>query len=382
VVQAAIAAIQSLGSAQALALAAQAARAPSPTVRRAAMRILAYFGDASALEPLLQGLQDADPRVREAALQGLPYLEDRRALEALLEAAREDEPRTRAAAMRALGHAGGDARVQAFLLRGLGDAEPWVRYYACQSLGRLAYEPAAARVAQLLEDSAGQVRVAAVEALSHLRGEQAHRALQQAAQAEEPDVQRAALIGLGIRGQPEDLPLLLSAVGSPDIATRLVALSAMAGLPSPTVMQTLGQAAADPDEQVSTAAIGFLASRPEQQATDILVGLLTLPAARQRALPALAVPSPGRVAGLLAALQTADDELAPLLTAALARLQRKEACEALLQVLGRGNPSARMAAASTLSALGTSWALAALTEAARSDPDPRVRQVCALLLAQ
>jgi HEAT repeat protein len=382
VCHAAVGAIQALGSAEARTLALATARSPSATVRRSALRILAFFGDAAALDCFLEALRDPDPRVRDAALQGLPYLEDKRAQEALFEAIKDGSPRTRGTAMRALGHCAGEPRVPAFLLRGLGDPDAWVRYYACQSLGKIGYEAAAPRIAALLAEETGQVRVAAVEALSHLRSDEAHAALRRAAELDDRDVRRAALIGLGVMAYPGDLPLLLGAMTADDSVTRLVAISAMANFASPAVIDALARAAGDRDEQVRTAAIGFLAARPEQEATEILVHLLVSPASRERAANGLLVPSHGRAAGLLAALETADDELAPLLTSTLAKLRQPDATSALLQSIQLANVAARKAAASTLAAVGTPPAIAALKQAAASDPDPGVRQICALVLAR
>jgi HEAT repeat protein len=385
VVHAAIGAIQALGSAEARQLAMKAVASPSPAVRRSALRILAYFGDPEALEPFLGALRDPDPRVRDVALQGLPYIEDKRALEALFEAAKDGSPqmaKTRGAAMRALGQCAGEPRVPAFLLRGLADPDPWVRYYACQSLGKIGYEAAASRIAELLGEEAGQVRVAAVEALSHLGSEEAHAALRRAAESDDLDVRRAALLGLGVMAHPGDESFLLAALATGDSATRLVALSALAHFDSPSVLHALARAAADADEQVGTAAIGFLATRAEQEATDVLVHLLGSSGARDRALAGLLVPAQGRIPGLLAALETADDELAPVLTSVLAKLPYADAASALLQVLSLANVAARKAAASALAALASPEAAAALRRAADTDPDPGVRQICGLLLAQ
>lgn len=382
VVHAAIGAIQGLGSAEARALAMNAAASSSAAVRRSALRILAYFGDPEALEPFLGALRDPDPRVRDVALQGLPYIEDKRALEALFDAARDSSPKIRGAAMRALGQCAGEPRVPAFLLRGLADPDPWVRYYACQALGKIGYAAAAPRIAELLAEEAGQVRVAAVEALSHLASEEAHAALRQATESDDLDVRRAALLGLGVMAHPGDESFLLAALSTGDSATRLVALSALANFDSLSVLQALAWAATDDDEQVGTAAIGFLAGRAEQEATDILVHLIGSPTARERTLAALLVPAQGRIPGLLAALETADDELAPVLTSALAKLRYADAASALLQVLQLANVAARKVAASALAALGSPEATAALRRAADADPDAGVRQICALLLAQ
>lgn len=389
--QAALAAIQSLGSAEVERRALAAARSEAPRVRRAALRILAYFGYGSALETFLTALRDEDPRARDAALQGLSFLEDPRALEALLEAARSESAALRAGAVRVLGNETSVIRASGALLRALRDPEPWVRYHACQSLGRLRFTPAVQAVVPLLADPAGQVRVAAVEALSHFQSEDASRALREAARSEDADVQRAALVGLGLGRREEDLEGLLQAAGAVDPATRLVAVSALSSFLAPPVLPALLRAARDPDENVRTAAVSFLSARPGAQATRALVDLLLDVRPREEALAALSVGTEGRVEGLLAALETADDELAPLLTASLARLIGSEpgategpaadASAALLQALESPNVPARKAAASTLGALGSRAALEALRRHADLDPDPELRRICALLIA-
>lgn len=383
VVHSATSALQALGSREGRQLAADAALSDSPVVRRAALRILAYFGDRASLDPLLTALNDSDARVREAALQGLPYVEDKRAFEALFEAAKSADARTRAVAMRALGHVPNDPeRACSLLMLGIGDADAWVRYYACQSLGRLAYAPAATQVAKLLEDPAGQVRVAAIEALSHLHSEDAHAALRQAAASDDADVKRAALVGLGIARRDEDLPLLLGAVNDSDTATRLIALSAIAGFRSSVVLGALSSAASDSDEQVRSAAIGFLASRAEPEATEVLIELLASDAAQERAKAALLIRSEGRISGLLSALGSANHELAPIIISILARIDRPEARAALSCALELNNVAARKAAASALAARRTPEALVALRQAAQNDPDQEVRHICALLLSE
>jgi HEAT repeat protein len=271
--------------------------------------------------------------------------------------------------------------VQAALLRGLADPDPWVRYYACQSLGRLGCETAAARLSELVFDGAGQVRVAAVEALSHLSSPAAHQALRSVAHSDEEDIRRAALIGLGIAGRAEDLPVLLAATSCGDLATRLVALSALSAFDAPCVLAALAAAAFDAAEPVSAAAINVLGGRAEHEATEILVSLLTRPATRERALEALTVPAAGRIPGVLASLATASDELAPLLTSALARMRSAEALEALFETMQLANPAARRAAAYTLAAQGSTRAVHILRETATSDSDDSVRQISALLIS-
>ena len=241
-------------------------------------------------------------------------------------------------------------------------------------------------VVALMDDEAGQVRVAAVEALAHLRTDKALAALRRAAASPDADLQRAALLGLGTQRQAQSLPALLAALESKDAATRLVGVSALAAFapPGPTgaeVLPALARAAHDPDESVRTAAMGFLAARQEPAATALLVGLLAQPAARAAALAALAQPVPGRIAGLQAGLESADDELAPLVVAALARMGRADATAALVDALTGPNAHSRRAAAGALAQLGPG-AHSELARAAAEDPDPEVRRLCAEALGR
>ncbi|HXJ18789.1 MAG TPA: HEAT repeat domain-containing protein [Polyangia bacterium] len=379
---AAIGAIQSLGSRETERLAIAAATSPNPVVRRAALRILSYFGSASVLTQLLQSLEDDDDRVRESAIQGLALMEDPRALESLLAVAKAPSPRSRAAAMRSLGKSSGDLRVTSYLLKGLTDPDAWVRYYACQALGKLAFEPAATPLTRLLSDPAGQVRVAAVEALSCLSSEVASQALEDAMLDPDRDIQRAAIIGIGIARRSAALPLVLDATRSPDPATRLVALSAVGAFRSADLLPTLARAAADPDERVRTAALGFLAATPGVPATKALIDLLPTAIRMDEVVNALSLHVEGRIPALAAALARADDERAAAITSALSRLRRSDADAALLAALQLPNVAARKAAATALAGVPGAEAKAALRAAMNTDPEPEVRQICALLLAR
>ena len=380
--QAALGAIQALGSTVTERLALDAWKTGRFPVRRAALRILGYFGYPSALEPFLEALNEADPRLRDAAMQGLALLEDPRAFEALLKASASPEEKTRAAALRALGQAPLDDRATALLLRSLKDPDAWVRYYASQSLGRLQIEAAAGPIAELLGDEAGHVRASAVEALSHLQSDVAAKALRTAADSPEPDVRRAALVGLGLSRRLDGLPRLLAAAREADPSTRLVALSSLAGFDGAEVTAALGDACNDLDEGVRTAARGFLASQRGPEATRRLVALLADPALRPLVQPALSLPIEGRIEGLLLALQEADDERAPDLASALARMQLADGELALIEAMRSPNPAARKAAAGSLSVIGSRASLGVLQRASTDDADAEVRRVCALLLAQ
>jgi HEAT repeat protein len=379
VAQAAIAAVQSLGSKDARVHALAGARSANAAIRRAALRILSYFGYPEGLAALLDAIVDDDERIREAAAAGLALLEDPRAMTALMAASRHPSAATRAATMRSLGNAASTPEIVSALRRGLDDPEAWVRYYACQSLGKLLETAAADRIETMLGDPEGQVRVAAVEAIARLGGDRALSALDHASLASDPDVRRAALTGLGRIRRPGALALLLRAVESDDPATRLAAVSAIAETTGPAAVSALVRAGADADERVRAAAIGLLATRPGAQATRWLVDRLAADAGRERerALSALAHDVDGRIEGILSALETADATTSACLVEALLRMRRPNGNAATEAALQLDNVHARRAAAAALVGIGTAAVRDALAQAASLDPDPEVRRICA-----
>jgi HEAT repeat protein len=383
VVQAATSAIVSLGYEGAPALAVAAAASPTAGVRRAAVRILSLLGTAAALPVLEAATRDVDARVREAAIMGLATVEQPEAIALLVRLAQDSSAQTQAIALRALGQAGKtDPEVIERIAAALGAPDPWVRYYACQASGKLRLEPHVAQLAARVNDSAGQVRVAAIEALSHLPGDRAFAVLLDAAASDELDLQRAALIGLGLSGRRDGIHVLLAHADSSDAATRLITLSALANVDGPETNASLVAALRDPDESVRMSALGFVATRRGAEATQTLAAFLVDPALGDQVRAALSVPHEHRVAGLSSALHGADDELALLITSLLARLNQPEATAALFEALTLPNGAARRAAATTLGAIGTREAMAALQRLSNEDHDPDMRRICSLLLAQ
>ncbi len=373
---AASAAIQSLGSLESKRLSLEQARSPDPRTRRAAIRIISYFGYPEGLDVLVAAIGEEDEKIREAAIYGIALIDDPKATAALLAHIGHPVARTRAAVMRALGQTEAAPEVVAALRAGLRDSDAWVRYYACQALGRLAVDAATPEIIAALHDESGQVRVAAVESLAHLRDLAAHEALAKAARSADPDMRRAALLGLGIAKRGEAIPVLREAASAPEAATRLVAIGALAELDSPEVVPTLAHATGDPDEGVRNAAIGYLSTRPSADATHALLRNLSRPEVRDRVLAALSVAADERIDVVLAMLETADADTAPNLVAALARMRRPSSQAAIGTALNMDNVHARRAAAAALGALGTQEAKDALARSAM-DPDPDVRRIAA-----
>ncbi len=377
VAQAAQAAIQSLGGASVLPLSLAAARSPDARVRRAGIRIVSYFGFAEALSVVLDAMNDTDARIRDAAIYGLPFIDDPRALDALVAACADAMPRTRAAALRALGQTGSTPRIVATLRAALTDDDPWARYYACQSAGKLGAVELTSDLIPRVVDDAGQVRVSAVEALARIGGEGAFEALCNAAKSTDDDLRRAALLGLGSTKRLESLPILRAALGDESTATRLIALGALEALDVPERAAAIAHATSDADENVRTAAYAALGTLPGRDVARALVARLDDANDGDRALSALSRADVGRVDAIVEALATASSALADRLVSALTRMRDPKSNAALEALLELDNVSARRAAARALTVLGTESARGALLRAEGSDGDDDVRRIAA-----
>lgn len=380
--QAATAAIQSLGSDQTEQLTLEALGSSSVRLRRAALRIAGYFGYRSAFPAVAEAAALPDPRLRDGAIQALPFLDHPDGRRVLLERAEAADAHDRASAIRALGHVRRDPRVVEVLRRAVADPDAWVRYYAAQALARQAPADAADSLAPLLQDAAPQVRLGAIDALAMVQGDVAFQLLAGIARSADPESRRAALVGIGLSRRPAARELLLEAMRVDDPATRLVAASALTGHDEPGSVEALVEATRDPEPTVATAALAVLGGMRSLVATSALVDLLRQRPDDPRVLDALARWSPGRGQGLLVALEKADDDLAPLLTGALARMRRPEAEEVLVRALSLDNVAARKAAATVLAERASPEAHAAVMAAATADPSEEVRQICALALGR
>ncbi|HEX6244841.1 MAG TPA: HEAT repeat domain-containing protein, partial [Polyangiales bacterium] len=377
VVNAAVAAIQSLGSDQTEELALRAVR--EPRTRRAALRVLAYFGFHSALPYFAQAASEHDPRVRDVAFQGLVLIERAEARDVLLGYATAEDATIRASALRALGHSD-DASLTPALLAATHDADAWVRYYACQALGRRRTPTVEPELEALVNDSAGQVRVAAIEALSQLGSAAAVRALRAFAEHSDPDLRRAALVGLGLAADDLSLATLLGAAREGDGTTRLVALSALTRFSDARVVELWLDTARHAPEPLRVAAINLLAHRPDALAARALVQLLLEAGESELLVSALIRDVAERVSALQLALAQADDDQARTLVTCIARSKARGAEAALYQAVISTNLATRRAAVSALSGLNTRPARALLAEIAAGDPDPELRRISSLQL--
>lgn len=384
VTQAAVSAIHALQSPDTEDLVNQTLASGTVRARCATLRVVRQFGFRSALAASIAAAQDEDDRLREGGLLALAAIEDPSAEAFLLEELKTDDARRRSFAARALTQRTPSPPMSVALLEATSDADAWVRYYATRALARIEVSVATGAVERLevlLDDEAAPVRLAAIESLAHHASDRAYQRLVKATESAEEDVRRAAVMSLGIAKRPESLVSLARALGSEDAATRLVAVAALDGFTQPAVVDLLAQAAEDPDPNVRSTAVGLLANFSSESATLALASIAARDPANARARLALSASSPGRIHGLLHALESADDESALVLVSALVRMRTHDGTQGILSVLRSPNVAARKAAATILASVPTDAATAALRDAATSDPDPEVKRLCAMALS-
>lgn len=375
VAHAATAAIHALGAASTAALAMNALRDTHPAVRRHALRIIAHQGADEAFEPVRDAIDDPDPRIRELAVSALGMLSDPR-VDAILETlARRPHDAIRAAAMRAATHRGSEA-MAALLARGLSDDSAWVRYYACQGLGRLGHASSTPGLIARLADAYPHVRIAAIEALARLDTPQAWQALTSAVRSDDADEHRAALVGISHEARPIALPFLLDAWRSPELATRLLALAGLARLAGGRALEPLAAAAAGEDVELRYAALSLLEERTDRAAAEILIDVALAADLAHPVHAALARPSAARIAAIEARLGGATHRQAQILAAALGRMGSAAATAALFAALSMPSAAARLAAATVLIAIGADGAREVVARLAVEDPDLDVRGAC------
>lgn len=380
VAHAAAAAIQSLGTAETPELALAALASSSPNLRRQALRIMAYLGHERAFDVVCAATGDPDLRIAELAVGALAALSDPRVDGVLAELARSPREGLRAAVMRAAGHRESDA-MYALLELGVADDAAWVRYYACQGLGRAARVTATPRLMDRLADATPHVRVAAIEALARLDTPHSWQLLMSLARSRDPDEQRAALVGIGQHTEPAAVTLLADAAESPDIATRLIALAGLARSRTALAHERLARAARDPVPEIRDAAVSLLAERDDAESAAILATLALSTPPEHPAHAAISRPSAVRIAEIVSRLASAREGDITVLTSALARMRSDDATRALFEALVSPSASVRRDAATALVGSGAAGAVAAVRKLAAEDPDPEVRRACAAAVA-
>ena len=359
----------------------------NPVLRESAVKIAGYFGYPECADAVVSCCTDADESVRAAALEHLPYFDDPRAADVLATAVVHEGPRPRAAAAKALGGMSGSAAVES-LRAALRDEEPWVRYFAAISMGRhrdaaMLHELAGAAAG----DSAPHVRVAAVEAIGAIGGEEAIQILKPIAEGDDGDGSLAALRVLGRAGSDAIGSTLCDAVRSPDSRRRLAAVEALAHWGAERAVESLQwAAAADDDSEVSAAALeglGIIASRNvsgSRAAVDAALQTVSDPDRRDRAMAVLSRLAPSAIPLVAESLTADDPHIRRAVVDVLGRLNHPSASACLQRALSDADATVRRDAVRALSRVGTRGLARRFSAMAEQDLSAAVRDAASAAL--
>lgn len=376
--QAIVSSINSIGSDRMREKAPQLLKDSDALVRESAVKIAGYFGYPECTEPLLGLCNDPDEGVRKAVLLHLPYLDDKRVVPLLAAAIHEGTTKEQEAAVQALGQVepkdGGP-----LLLEGLNDSNEWVQYYSARSLGRLEYSEGLDALADLAfkGQTPIQVRIAAIESLGKIGGSRAVSLLARASTDENPDVARAAVIGMGSISHPDALHPLLDVLRSSDASRRIDALRALGNRGGEGAVDAIQWiAAGDSEPAVIQAAVEALASLGTSESIASLVALSATPARREACIVCLARQTKRlQVERIAEGLSHPQPEVRVAVVEALQRIKTPVASELLAAALDDEEAAVRLAAAGALGRLGSRFAERKLLAMATSDPDLAVRRV-------
>lgn len=201
--QAVVAALNSIGSAKMPQRIKPLLRDENPLVRESAAKIAGYFGYEDCADTLLECCNDPDERVRKAALEHLPFVDDERINQVLANKLATDTPKVRAAVAAALGNVEVETAL-VNLSRALDDEDSWVRYFAARSLGRLGHPESVQLLVQLMsKESFNHVKIATLEALGRIGGNEAIKTIKAHVRSEDKDVARVAAQALREAGGRE-----------------------------------------------------------------------------------------------------------------------------------------------------------------------------------
>jgi HEAT repeat protein len=345
--QAAVGALNSLGAPETAERVRTLLDHANPHVREAAVRIAGYFGYPDCTSRIFDCCQDENEQVRAAAIESLPFFDDDRIADRLAAALRDETPKVRAAAARAMIHIDIGNAV-APLLNAISDEDPWVRYFVARSLGSHKAQPAIALLSELVRlDKFDPVRIAALDALGEIGGEEAVATAAAVVESGDSHLLSPALTALGRIKHKDALPPLVASSRSSDPSVRINALSALGERGGDDVLEHLQRSAMDEDSVVSAKAIEMLGKVGTPEAIAALIDLVADSLRREAAIAALA-QAPDRVEQVAKGLAQQSAEVRRGVVDALARMKRERASELLGSALQDTDAAVRLAAASAL----------------------------------
>jgi HEAT repeat protein len=369
---------------------------PAAEVRSAAVDGLRRVGDSSAVPALAPLLKAADPGLRSRVAQALkmlgwqpdePELEadflvalgdlsraailGKAAVGALAKVLEDSAYQRRVVAVNRLAEIGDPTAIPP-LIMALRDHESVVRSAAANALGRLGATVAGPRLVSLLRDVDPNVRAASAEALGLLREERAHANLVRLLQDKHWEARAAALEALGRLGNPEALVPICEVLQDRDREVREQAALALGHLRDPGAAAPLVLAMLDPERVVRHAA-----SRVLQQLDPYWERLPAVQQALDEVRRALEHPDYGvrQVAGEILRRCGERTTMGPDASMAVAWRRRKTVDELLLDLLADPDPAMRQAGLECLDRRGDWVSAADRLSVLRQDVDNSVRRL-------
>jgi HEAT repeat protein len=344
--QAAVGALNSLGAPQASDRIKSLLDDENPYIRESGVRIAGYFGYPDCTSQILDRCQDENEQVRSAAIESLPFFDDDRTFTRLAAALSSETPKVRAAAARAMAHIDQAAAIPS-LLQAVNDDDPWVRYFVARSLGSQKALEGTSQLSQLVRlDKLKHVRIAALDALGQIGGEEAAAVATAAVESGDADLAHPALAALGRNRHSNALSPLIAASRSPEVSIRVSALAALGVRGGDAVIEPLQRAAIDEDPAVFEKAIKILGELATPEAIAGLIDLVADALRREASIAALAKAN--QVEPVSTGLSHQNPEVRGGVVEALARMKEESASALLRSALQDNDASVRLAAASAL----------------------------------
>ena len=189
---------------------------PLPRVRRQAAAALARLRDPRATVELIHQIEDHPDLLEEETIWALGMLGDPAAAPALIRTLESPRPLLRRAAANALGRisASSDVLVTEALNKVAADAnDPDLRRAALQALRWMGSQNSAQVICDAISDPLPSVRIAAAEAVAELNIKEAGPQLRAAITRFSDEASSEVAYALGVVGGLEDLPLILTEAG-------------------------------------------------------------------------------------------------------------------------------------------------------------------------
>ncbi len=284
--------------------------------------------------------------IRAAALNGMATCDGQRAAEVVVTAMRSENRKVRSVAVKAARNAATKDATRA-LTEMLAELDP---YFQKQVLGLIADRgdlSSVKSVKAVLNSQDESVKLAAIEALARVGGDEAAESLLEIAASGQGAVAKAARDGLAVMVGPRVDDVIKTAAASGDANGRVVAISLLGQRQTAGAAESLLGYAGDADGNISAAAFKALAAVAGAGDMATLADLLAKTKDNQARQNAVAT-----------------------LKSVLAKCSDKDAAaKIVIKQMEASDSQARLSLLTTLSALGGPTALKAVTEAAQSSDE-------------